>query len=212
MSNFGEVIRQLEDFVLAENDLYGAGRVPFEHEGETQYGYPYVRSSHRLFEEAALVCSNLIPKPVHDIRFLEVGCGLGTKCEIARQHGMHATGFDLKSEYVTLARQIFLDCTFLEANALEFDYGEFDLVYYHVPFFDDRLLFQLELRIFSHLPIGGVLLVTNFSQAFQRAMYDSDGIRTSFRSVFFDPGLELGDLQVLQKKSIFDVQSLAGLS
>lgn len=125
---------------------------------------------------------------------------------------MQVTGFDLKSEYVSLARQVFLDCTFLEANALEFDYGEFDLVYYHVPFFGDRLLFQLELRIFSHLPIGGILLVTNFSQAFQRAIYDSDSIQESFRSVFFDPGLELGDLQVLQKKSNFDVQALAGPS
>jgi hypothetical protein len=34
MSILEEVIRQLEDYILEENDLYGAGRIPFEHEGK----------------------------------------------------------------------------------------------------------------------------------------------------------------------------------
>ncbi len=86
-------MRQLEDYILEENDLYGAGRIPFEHEGKTEYGYPYIRAAHKSFETALLACSQLISPPSSGgIRFLEVGCG------IAKAHGMQSAGFDLKDE------------------------------------------------------------------------------------------------------------------
>jgi SAM-dependent methyltransferase len=199
MSILEQVVRALEDFVLVQNGLDTAGRIPFEHGGKTEYGYPYIRSAHESFETALLASSRLIPPPAGAIRFLEVGCGLGTKCEIARLHGMQATGIDLKQEYVQLARTIFPDCTFARANALDFDYSEQDLVYSHVPFFDDSLLFQLELRILSQLPVGRVLFVTRLSDALQQAISNQQGIKPALRATLSDPGIDLGRIHVLQK-------------
>lgn len=200
MSILEEVIRQLEDYILEENDLYGAGRIPFEHEGKTEYGYPYIRAAHKSFETALLACSQLISPPSSGgIRFLEVGCGIGTKCGIARAHGMQSAGFDLKDEYVALARKIFLECTFDQGNAFDFDYGGYDLVYYHVPFNEDSMLFQLETRILLQIPVGSVLFVTRFSDALQQTIYDKDNIKLSFRTLLFDPGLDVGRIRVLQK-------------
>lgn len=199
MSLQEQVIRQLEDFILAEHNLHREGRIPFEHQGKTEYGYPYIRGTNDLFEVALRTCAPLVPKPTDEVRFLEVGCGLGTKCEIARLHGLKAAGFDLKREYVDLAREIFQDGQFDEGNALEFDYSTYDLVYYHVPFFEDAMLFQLEVRILLQLPIKGVLFVTQLSDALQRVIYDAGEIKSSFQQFLLDPHFDLGRFRVLQK-------------
>lgn len=201
MCKLEQVIRQLEDFILAENDLFGTERIPFEHHGKMEFGYSYIRSANTSFQCALVAVLKLFARPISEIRFLEAGCGLGTKCEIARLHGMQATGFDLKIEYVELAQRIFRDCSFVSSNVFDFDYSQFDLVYYHVPFFEDKLLFQLEIRILTQLPVGSVLFVTRFSDQLRQSIYEGGKIKPQFSDVLFDPGFDLGRICVLQKRA-----------
>jgi SAM-dependent methyltransferase len=201
MSMLENVIRQLEDFVLIERDLFRTGRIPFEHQGNTEYGYPYIRSANSVFEAVLLATLGRLQKPPAEIRFLEVGSGLGTKCEIARLHGLQSSGVELNPGLVELARRIFWNCKFVHANALEFDYHEFDLVYYYVPFFEDVLLFQLEQRILSQLPINGILIATRLSDALQHAIGEQADGCAPLQRIRFGAELELGTLEVLQKIS-----------
>lgn len=199
MSTHEQVIRQLEDFILAEHELYPASRLPFEHAGKVEYGYPYIRFGNAAFETALVACLEVMRQPSRTVRFLEVGCGLGTKCEIARLHGMQASGLDLNPEYVALADRIYFNCTFLHANALEFDYREFDLVYYHVPFFEDSLLFDLERQILSQLPIQGVLFVTRVSASLQQALQEKAALKSSLGKVHCGSELDVRRIQAFQK-------------
>ena len=175
MTKLEQVLRQLEDFILDEHDLYGVSAPRFDHRGKSESGYPYIRLENEAFEMALLECSQLISPQDGVIRFLEVGCGLGTKCEIARLHGMQSSGFDINRGYVDLAGKVFFECTFAQANAFEFDYSDYDLIYYHVLFFDDAMLFDLELRILSQLPVGGVLFVSRLSETLQQALTNQGG-------------------------------------
>ena len=170
MDHHEKVIRRLEDFILAERNLKSVGNIPFEHDGKRELGYPYIRASNRSFENALGELEWLLEKPVKDILFLEVGCGIGTKCEIARLIGMEASGIDILPEYINLAQMIYPDCTFLHANAFEYNYNRFDAVYYGVPFFDDYLIQQLEDRVLSQLPFGAVLIVTRISEALAKML------------------------------------------
>lgn len=204
MSILEQIIRQLEDFVLAEHGLYGAGRIPFEHVGDTAYGFPYIRSAGRPFEQALLASLELLPAREEPYRFLEVGCGLGTKCEMARFCGLDACGIDIKPEYVRLAAEIFPECEFAQANALEFDYSPFDLVFYHIPLVDDQLLFQLERRVLSQLRRDRVLFLTRLSDQLSQRLTDSH--RSSLAA---QPPLELSQvpdtrLTLLQKRGVLE--------
>ena len=157
------IVRRLEDFILSERNLLGTGTIRFTHEGEAARGYPYIRSSNEHFERAMQHAISQLDQPVEMLRFLEVGSGIGTKTELARLLGMQATGLDFKQEYVDLAQELFPECTFQQANALDFDYGSFDVVYYHQPLTTPELMFQLERRCLNQLPAPSILVATRLS-------------------------------------------------
>lgn len=176
-----QVLKQLEDFVLAENGLAGAGYVRFEHKGSEGLGFPYIRSSHERFCQVLVRSLDFITRVNDCPRFLEVGCGLGTKCEIARLHGFDATGIDIDSRYVNLARRLFSSNSFLEANALEFDYSKQDLIYYHTPLASDVLMAELEQRILGTMSCGSLLCVTRFTENLLRNLSNTDELTNRWR-------------------------------
>jgi len=201
MNHHEKVIRRLEDFILGERDLKSVGNIPFEHDGKKELGYPYIRASNRSLGNALGELEWLLEKPVKYIKFLEVGCGIGTKCEIARLIGMEATGIDILPEYINIAQQIYPDCAFLHANAFEYDYNRFDAVYYHVPFFNDDLVQQLEDRVLSQLPIGAVLIVTRISEALARLLEENVATQRGYSVHGLTVEEDIGRLIVVQKSS-----------
>ncbi|MCA9128174.1 MAG: class I SAM-dependent methyltransferase [Planctomycetales bacterium] len=191
-----EVVRQLEDFILAERGLLSVGNIPFEHNGKVERGYPYIRASNASLLNAFRTIEGVTGKPLNQVRFLEVGCGLGTKCELARQAGMTATGIDLLTEYVNLARQLYPLCAFEQANALEYNYGCFDVVYYHVPFFGEELVRELEKRLLEQLQCGSMLIVTRISD------WLAEGFETKGGGIYFQriaTDVDVGRLTLLCK-------------
>jgi len=199
MDHNEKVVRQLEDFILAAQGLQSVGNLPFDHHGKMEIGYPYIRASNQSLMVALGQLERLLEKPVNEIQFLEIGCGIGTKCELARLLGMKASGIDLLPEYVDLAKQVYPACTFWHANAFECDFQSFDVVYYHVPFFDDDLVRQLEDRVLSHIRQGAVLIVTRISETMAN---DRAGDATSRRGYTVqrpDFAEDIGRLIVLQK-------------
>ena len=63
-----------------------------------------------------------------DERFLDVGCGIGTKMRLAELMGWSASGLEYWEPYAQVARGHGLDVTVTEASGFE-GYDTFDLVY-----------------------------------------------------------------------------------
>ena len=199
MSLDEKVIRSLEDFILTEHQLDSVGNLRFEHQGKEELGYPYLRASNRSLV-SAIVAIKAIMKPAGDeLRFLEVGCGLGTKTELARLSGMQAFGIDLLPEYVELAQKIYPDCKFDHANALHFQYESYDIVYYHVPFFDDHLIRQLEERVLSQVRRGAMMIATRLSTELAQLIDEqsTSGYGCAVKRVSVDE--DVGRLTIVQK-------------
>lgn len=188
------IVRRLEDFLLAERGLECIGDIPFEQKGKEESAYPYIRALNRSLIHALEALPQWLKVPASELRFLEAGCGIGTKCELARLIGYQANGIDLLEQYVELARQVFPDCRFETANALDHDYAGFDIVYYHVPFFEEHLIEQLEERISSRLSAGSVLIATRLSSVFEHALSQS---RPAWKPIECDA--DIGRLVMIQK-------------
>lgn len=94
-------------------------------------------------------------------RFLEVGCGPGTKMLLARDlFGLDVHGFDRVPEYVDAANGLGLDA-FLQDALTYRDYGKFDIVFLNRPCRDPVLERELERQVWARMRRGAVLLIMN---------------------------------------------------
>ncbi len=87
-------------------------------------------------------------KPAHRLKFLDVGCGLGTKCMLAKEYGLIANGIDINSQYALVAANMGIEVQCI--NALEYPhYGLYDVIYWYLPIKDRPKQAQLEIKIFK---------------------------------------------------------------
>lgn len=94
-------------------------------------------------------------------RFLEIGCGPGSKMLIAEeQFFLDAYGFDRVPEYVAAAEQAGLQVEVADAATWE-HYGEFDVIWMNRPFRDPVPEYQLELKVWADMAPGAVLMCAN---------------------------------------------------
>ena len=97
-------------------------------------------------------------------RFVDVGCGGGSKLLLASRYFTRADGIEFDRGYVGSARRLVEACRLpksevFEANALEFDqYDQYDVVYFYQPMKDPELLQELERIITSSVRPGTVLV------------------------------------------------------
>lgn len=97
-------------------------------------------------------------------RFLDVGCGGGTKVFAASRFFPHCDGLDYDPAYVAAGQRTLdlLDaagCRIFEANGITFDnYGTYDVIYFYRPLRDDRMLAKLEQQILNTARPGTVIL------------------------------------------------------
>lgn len=205
------VIRRLEEHILAHHGLAGQGSIEFEHRGETSRGYPYVRSGHQPFFDCLVRAVEVLNRPVQDLHFLEIGCGIGTKCLLAHELGLHVTGFDVHQAYVDVARDLCAGIEIETANALDYDYQGFDLIYYHIPLANDDLMFELESRVLTQMDIGAILFNTKLTKQLRQLILDGESkasqaiatVAPRWQATFRLPEITVGRLIALQKTGEF---------
>jgi len=97
-------------------------------------------------------------------KFLEVGCGIGTRMKVARDFfGLDVHGFDRVPEYVQQAKNLDLDAW--EADALEYEgYGDYNVLWFNRPFRDQALQAQLEERVWGRMRSGAVVICANLNE------------------------------------------------
>jgi SAM-dependent methyltransferase len=109
-----------------------------------------------------------------EARFLDVGCGAGTKVVLAAAFFAHADGLELDPGYAAVAGRLLGTrhaprTGLLAGDALAFDaYAGYDVIYFYQPMRDDTKLAALERRIALAAKPGTVLIAPYESFA-QRA-------------------------------------------
>lgn len=94
-------------------------------------------------------------------RFLEVGCGPGTKMLLARELlGLDVHGFDRVPEYAEAACEHGLDAFVQDALTYR-DYGRFDIVFLNRPCREATLERELERMVWTRMRRGAVLIAMN---------------------------------------------------
>jgi SAM-dependent methyltransferase len=93
-------------------------------------------------------------------RFLDVGCGPGTKLLMAKSF-FKAEGIEVVDRFIQQSKAFGLDCVHKQ-DALEYEhYGDFDVIYFYRPFKNNELQKQLEDRIYSQMKVGALLAPMN---------------------------------------------------
>ena len=104
-------------------------------------------------------------KPHRPCTFLEVGCGIGRNLHVLRATDRFTLekicGFDLVPNYIEAARRFFdLGEDAFVQDALTFDYGGFDIVYFYRPFSDDTLQKTFEDRLVTTMKRGAYIVAS----------------------------------------------------
>lgn len=101
-------------------------------------------------------------------KFLDIGCGTGVKCWIAKKLGFDAHGIDLNANYCEIAKQ--MDVNVKCVNAFEFDgYNEFDLIYWYLPLRKPEQEIELEKKIFTEAKDSAILFPASNWVPFQNS-------------------------------------------
>jgi SAM-dependent methyltransferase len=121
--------------------------------------YQYCQTPLDFFCEAL----NIIEKKegnLNNKKFLDVGCGLGSLCEIARIKGLVVEGIEINPVLIKIAKQIFPDIKIYEMNIIDFNrYHEYDIIYYWLPFRDEKLKWEFREKIENEMRIGAYLVI-----------------------------------------------------
>jgi SAM-dependent methyltransferase len=89
-------------------------------------------------------------------RFLDIGCGIGTKVLLADVL-FEAYGFDLRLDYLEVARRFGCERVF-PAEAMEFDwYHDYDFLYFYAPFRDEEMEAKFEKRLSEKMKVGAII-------------------------------------------------------
>lgn len=92
-------------------------------------------------------------------RFLEVGCGIGTKLMIASRMGLDVAGIENREQYVAVAKHLCPEAAIELADARWYGgYRGFDIVYSYLPLHDPAAELAYEARLMSEMRPGSVLI------------------------------------------------------
>lgn len=121
---------------------------------DTEFGWcPYdIRVFLRLLAAAVYASRNG--------RFLDLGCGIGTKCVLAESVGLRAEGIERVPAYIAQARE--WDVTVHEADLLEWtSYSGYGIVYVNHPLRGEEAEEEFERKLEGLLDPGTVLIKVN---------------------------------------------------
>lgn len=107
--------------------------------------------------------------------FVDVGCGPGDKLHLAKsiQPRSQITGIEFDSELAGVAKKACPWANVIQSDAVDVDYGEFDVIYTFRPIQDERQFFNLERRIARTMKPGAVFISAHATQLTRVPRYES---------------------------------------
>lgn len=125
-----------------------------------------IKAFERLMSAAYRVA--LAQGPGRQLRFLDIGCGGGTKVLAAARYFTFCDGIDYDKGYAAAGQRTLQiveakDCAIFHADALSFSgYDHYDVIYFYRPMNDDAQLETLENRI-RNMARPGTILITPYN-------------------------------------------------
>jgi len=116
---------------------------------------------------------NLTPEQISNMKFLDVGCGVGQKIFLANCFGFRARGLELRKELISAGQNLFSDLRveirhdgyyspepfFIHGDALTYDgYNDFDILYFYCPLMAENLEIKLEEKLAKDAKPGAIVL------------------------------------------------------
>jgi len=156
-------------------------------------GYKCIHlSPHTFVEKLGSVIGHreIGPQQFHGLKFLDVGCGVGEKVYLASLFGLTTFGLELREPLIEEGKKLFksighyierdqpdgargqynyplrTNC-FIQGNALEYDYKDFDILYFYCPLFNPELQQKLELQIAKTAKKGAIVIPALAKGCFQ---------------------------------------------
>ena len=90
-------------------------------------------------------------------RFLDVGCGIGTKLLLMDRLGWQTAGIERHPPYADRARELNPNAQITTANLLEIRDIDADVIYMNRPAMTDELEEQVEAHMLAHANLGTVM-------------------------------------------------------
>lgn len=123
-------------------------------EAETRY-LPFVSLGVEEFSR----CMDVAIANLPGRRFMDVGCGIGTKLLFAATLGFNVRGIELRHDCAEVARRLVgQDCVTV-ANAFDVDSFDADVVYSHRCCVYSEEQLSLERHIAANMPTGSLLIL-----------------------------------------------------
>ena len=146
--------------ILAKIDGYFRNIASVQHnELIGDAGHQYCHTPISFFSEALNLMKKR-EKTLNNKKFIDAGCGLGCLCEVARLNGLNAEGIELIPILCDLSKQIFPEIKIHNMNVMDFNkYGEFDIIYYWLPFRNPELQQIFKLKIEDETRIGSYIVM-----------------------------------------------------
>lgn len=126
-----------------------------------------------------------------NIKFIDVGCGIGTKCLCAAAYSyrIDAYGLEIYKPYVKAAKKLVKESgshrvEIIEDDALTADYSLFDLIYFYCPLSSNDLEVKLEKQIIKTAK-AGALFLTNLPKGGEK-VWNKEVVESMscFRGIF----------------------------
>jgi len=141
---------------------------------KTSHNFPYIPNNCKdiagHLSEAFYYITRKRDKYKKQLRFLDVGCGIGNIVTLASAAGFIARGIELNEEYLKIARRLticmdrkpYFEC----ADIITFDkYHLYDLIYYYVPIKSPYLQTAFEVHLIKGMKVGAFMLPTGSRKA-----------------------------------------------
>ena len=133
--------------------------------------WDYVSYSHDNFIQDLKQAYHFLGE-AENLKFIDIGCGIGTKVLIASQF-FQASGIELNQNYFKIARKVNAHKKFhkfgryeklgtknniINGDAFEHDYSKYDVLYFFRPMNKEQLQIRLEKKIFKEMKVGAVII------------------------------------------------------
>ena len=147
MRNYFDLDTTINHFEQALNPLSDAEIKAHEAKGAFRY-IPYRINAFLEQLQVAITARSILGK---GLKFIDVGCGIGTKVLLAQLQGCEAYGLEINPKYVAVARRLLPDIgpfdtpksrclkrkravpRIIRGDALTFDYSPYDIIYFYCP-------------------------------------------------------------------------------
>lgn len=92
-------------------------------------------------------------------RFMDIGCGIGTKLALMHVMGWRVAGLDRHGPYIESARELVPEADVIHADLREIDRFDADLVYMYRPGVSDELEEELERHVVERMTVGSLFFL-----------------------------------------------------